>query len=75
MEPTAQFVASFPSDSGYDSARENRRRVSGETMFLFDTVIFVFSWMQKCVILSVTEAEFVCSGGGRQKNVVCQSCH
>jgi hypothetical protein len=28
-------------------------------VFLFDTVIFSFSRMQKCVTLSVTEAEFV----------------
>jgi hypothetical protein len=32
--------------------------VSGGTVFLFDTVIFSFSRIQKRVTLSVTEAEF-----------------
>jgi hypothetical protein len=54
-----RFIISGRSDSEYASDPETRRNISGGTVFLFDTVIFSFSRMQKCVTLSVTEAEFV----------------
>jgi hypothetical protein len=54
-----EFVVAGRSDAEYASDPETRRSVSGGTVFLCDTVIFAFSRMQKCVTLSVTEAEFV----------------
>jgi hypothetical protein len=59
IDKTVEFVVSGRSDSEYASDPETRRSVSGGTVFLFDPVIFAFSRMQKCVTLSVTEAEFV----------------
>jgi hypothetical protein len=59
MNRTNCFVISGRSDAEYASDPETRRSVSGGTVFLSDTVIFAFSRMQKCVTLSVTEAEFV----------------
>jgi hypothetical protein len=54
-----EFIISGRSDAEYASDPETRRSVSGGTVFLCNTVIFAFSRMQKCVTLSVTEAEFV----------------
>jgi hypothetical protein len=54
-----EFVISGRSDAEYASDPETRRSFSGGTVFLCDAVIFAFSRMQKCVTLSVTEAEFV----------------
>jgi hypothetical protein len=47
------------SDSEYASDPDTRRSVSGGKVFLCEAVIFAFSRMQRCVTLSVTEAEFV----------------
>jgi hypothetical protein len=56
---STEFVVAGRSDAEHASDPETRRSVSGATVFLCDTVIFAFSRMQKCVTLSVTEAEFV----------------
>jgi hypothetical protein len=47
------------SDAEYASEPEERHSVSGGTVFLCGAVIFAFFRMQKCVTLSVTEAEYV----------------
>jgi hypothetical protein len=47
------------SDSEYASDPDKRRGVSGGTVLMSGVVIHAFSRMQKCVTLSVTEAEFV----------------
>jgi hypothetical protein len=54
-----EFVVSGRSDSEYASDPDERRSVSGGTVFLNGAVIHAFSRMQRCVALSVTEAEFV----------------
>jgi hypothetical protein len=54
-----KFVVTGLSDSEYASDPDTRRSVSGGTVFLCGAVIFAFSRMQRCVTLSVTEAEFV----------------
>ena len=54
-----EFIIRGKSDSEYATDPETRRSVSGVTVFLFDAVIKASSRMQKCITLSVTEAEFV----------------
>jgi hypothetical protein len=54
-----EFTITGRSDAEYASDPETRRSVSGGTVFLCGTVIHAFSRMQKCVTLSVTEAELV----------------
>jgi hypothetical protein len=53
------FVIAGRSDSEYAADPDTRHSVSGGTVFLSGSVIFAFSRMQKCVTLSVTEAELV----------------
>jgi hypothetical protein len=53
------FPITGKSDSGYAADPETRRSVSGGTTFLCGAPIMTRSRMQKCVTLSVTEAEFV----------------
>jgi hypothetical protein len=53
------FILLGRSDSEYASDPDTRHSVSGGTVFLNSAVICAFSRMQKCVTLSVTEAEFV----------------
>jgi hypothetical protein len=59
MSRDMEFTISRRSDVEYASDPGTRRSVSGGTVFLCGTVIHTFSRMQKCVTLSVTEAEFV----------------
>jgi hypothetical protein len=47
------------SDSEYASDPDERRSVSGGTVFMSGVVIHAFSMMQRCVTQSVTEAGFV----------------
>jgi hypothetical protein len=53
------FTITGKSDSEYAADPETRRSVSGGTTFLCEAPIMTQSRMQKCVTLSVTEAEFV----------------
>jgi hypothetical protein len=53
------FIISGRSDSEYAADPDTRHSVSGGTVFLAGSVICAFSRMQRCVTLSVTEAEFV----------------
>jgi hypothetical protein len=53
------FITMGRSDAEYAAELEKRHSVSGGTVFLCGAIIFAFSRMQKCVALSVTEAEYV----------------
>ena len=54
-----EFTVDGMSDSDYNTDPETRRSVSGICTFLEGAVVTAKSKMQKCVTLSVTEAEFV----------------
>ena len=54
-----QFVVSGMSDSDYNCDPETRHSISGTSTFLCGAVVSMKSRMQRCVTLSVTEAEFV----------------
>jgi hypothetical protein len=53
------FIITGKSDSEYAADPETRRSVSGGTTFLCGSPVMARSRMQKCITLSVTEAEFV----------------
>jgi hypothetical protein len=59
VDRTFAFVVSGRSDSEYAAGPDTRHSVSGGTVFLAGSVLCAFSRIQKCVTLSVTEAEFV----------------
>ena len=54
-----EFIVSGMSDSDYNCDPETRHSISGTATFLCGAVVSMKSRMQKCVTLSVTEAEFV----------------
>jgi hypothetical protein len=58
-DKTFEFIVTGRSDSEYALDPDTRHSVSGGTVFLCGAVISAFSRIQKCVTLSVTEAEFV----------------
>jgi hypothetical protein len=59
IDRTFLFEVTGRSDAEYATDPETRHSVSGGTVFLCGAVIHAFSRMQKCVTLSVTEAEYV----------------
>jgi hypothetical protein len=65
-DPNFEFVVKGRTDSDFSSDPETRKSVTAVTTFLCGAVVTTKSKMQKCVTISVTEAEFVAGCEGAQ---------